>query len=89
MEIGRELIPFGGIDGSDFGDALGCFADGRAEAFIAHRSAREADDGVAFAERIVHGEVVHRGQDFALGQITGSAEENHRTGVGDTAVGHS
>src|SRR5262245_55678731 len=89
MEIGSEFIPLRGVDGADFGNASSSFSNSRAETFVAHRCASESNDGVTFAEGVVYGKVIHRGNDLALGQVARSTEQNHGTRIGDPAVGHS
>jgi len=89
MKLGGEDVPLGGIDRADFGNSFCGFADGGAEAVIAHRGARETDDGVTFTKRVVYGEIVHRRDDFAFSEVSGRAKQDHCARFCGTAVRHS
>ena len=86
IKVGSEIVPLLGIDGPDFGDALGRFAQGGSKGVLGHGGARKADDGITRPEPIVNREVVHRGNDFAFGEISRGTEENHRAGLRHSTV---
>ena len=86
MKVCRESVPLLRIDGPDFGDALGSFAKRGAKRIFGHGRTGEADDGVTRSQAIVNGEVVHGRNDFALGEVSGGAEENNGARLSDAAV---
>src|SRR6266436_5753506 len=86
IKIGGELVPPFRIDGPDFRNALGRIAQGSAKGFFGHGGTREADDHVARPQGIVNRQIVHRGNDFALGQIARGAEENYGTRLNNAPV---
>ena len=85
-EVGRKVAPFLGVDRANLGNGFGGFADAVAEGLVRHGCTSEADDGVARTERIVLREIVHGGDDFALGEIARGAKENDSTGISGRAV---
>ncbi len=70
MKVGGKFAPLFGIDGPDFGDALGGVAQCGAEGIFGHGRARKAHNGVTRAQPMVNRQVVHRGNDFALGEVS-------------------
>jgi hypothetical protein len=75
-----------GIDRANLGNGFGGFADVAAEGLVRHGCTSEADDGITRAERVVLSEIVHGGNDFALGKIARGAKENDSTGISGRAV---
>src|SRR5271170_2717454 len=86
VQAGGEVVPLLGVDGAKLRHGLGGFAGGGTKIIVTHRSAGKADDGVTRAERIVIGEIEHRGDHFALGQITGRAKKHNGAGFRGAAI---
>ena len=51
--------------------------------FIAQRAARHADDGELFGQQIGLKEMKERGEQLALGEVAGGAEDDENAGLGD------
>ena len=86
IEVRSKGIPLLGFNRSHVGNRFGGFAQTGAEQILLHSRAGEPDDGVARAKSIVGGQIVHRGNDLALGEVARGAKQNHRAGFGYPAV---
>lgn len=80
-ELGPEVVEFGA---SFFFEAGGEFV---AELLIGPVAAGEADDGVFAGEVAASGEVIECGDELAMGEVAGRAEEDDGAGVGDAGPG--
>ena len=58
-----------------------------AELVVSHCAAREADDGEMLGKQAVAGEIVERGEQFALGEVSGGAEDDHDARIAGAARG--
>src|SRR5215831_824610 len=86
MKIGGKGLPLFGINWPDFGNRFRGLSQTRTESFLGHIGAGETDDGVARPKSVVRGQVVHRGNNFSLGEVPGSAKQNYRARFRHSAV---
>ena len=78
-------MPDGFIHRFGVGEFLERLAEVLAKFLVAFRTARETDDGEVIRQETVLGEVIEGRDDFAVGEVTGRAEDDRA--VGGTFVG--
>ena len=86
IKVGSKSVPLFGVNRPDLGNRFRSFPQTCAEGVLGHIGAGKSDDGVARAECVVRGQVIHRGNDFALSEVSRRSKQNHGARFRHSAV---